>query len=235
MSELTPKTNNSMESDNPNVHPGAKLSFKEYIDYSRDLSRPDKNRHPQAQAMIEEVYGSAEGDGKYKDVVVFDHTSNMDYINRAHRNAWSDEPVDPKSYQYGIENVDLVPALRAGDMEREFHTERLKVVEAQLADIAMGVKEGTRWQRFKKSLSGGNDEKLPPIPLDREKVFSEGRLEALPTEVESQEMASRFFKRHEDSIRGDASYENAQRNRNATATTTDTEEAIEPTTGEVEK
>ena len=209
MSEKAPKSTNQ---DKQRL--GANLSQKAYLDYSRHLQVDVRqNRHPQAQAEVEKVFGSADGEGKYKDAVIFGHESVKESIDRSYidplqQGIW----VKPEhaADRYMFENNNLLPALRSGDIEREFHTERLAQVDRQLADIALGVKEGTRWERFKQALSGSS-EKLSPVMLDREKAFSQRRIEMLPTEEESQAMARDFYTRNEDFIRADAFHENARR------------------------
>lgn len=230
MSEKAPKTKSSIQEVGETLSQRAYLGYGfEDRGYGRELRAPESNRHPQAQAEIEKVYGSADGRGKYNEAVTFDHVSNKDYIDRAYRGNTDTTPRDPESGMgYAYENSELLPALRAGDIEREFHEARLEAVKGQLADIAMGIKEGTRWQRFKR-LFQSDDSKLSQIPLEREKEFSEGRLEALPTEEESKEMAAAYFKRNEEFIRNDANRENVRWEREHAEATQAGVETQEPT------
>jgi len=208
MSEHAPKTNSPIQ------EAGATLSSREYNEYGYKIRVPESNRHPQAQAEIEKVYGSADAEGRYVDAVIFPRETTSGNIYNSYVNTSKSSGIKDEN-RYMFENANLLPALRAGDIEREFHQSRLAAVEIQLADIAMGVKEGTRWQRFKKVFKG-DDSKLAPIALEREKEFSEGRLEALLSEEQSQELAREFYERNKAYIHGQAIHEDSRREREAT-------------------
>lgn len=196
MSEKAPQTNSSLPS-------GSELSRKAYLDYPTGGLQIDAkhNRHPQAQAKVEEVFGSKEGEGRLKDAVLFGGESTANNIKNSYIH---------RGTSYGFDDANLLPALRSGDIERQFHNERLDAVMCAIGATALDAKKGTRWERFKGTLAGVNDD-LTPVMLDREMEFSTSRLSVLPTEEESKKWASDFYARHEDAIRADAQREDTDR------------------------
>lgn len=208
MSEHAPKTNSP---DKTPAQLGAELTPEQVDEYYYDLRRnPEDDRHPQAQAAIESVYGTLDEEGKHKDAVRFPAESTKDFIDRNHLAQVYGHYSKPgnEAQRFMFENETIVPSLRTGDIEREFHTERLAEVNRQLGDHALAA-QGTRWQRLKRSFTGPR--KVSEANLKRELAFSEGRLTVLPTEEESQAQAKASYRRNEEFIRGRAESDNIQR------------------------